>query len=170
MENQMKKQSGFSLFDVMLAIVVIVVASIGVYVLFEKGSSTNSLTNAENQMVQIAGVYSDLSAADLTNDVPTTPIETLLYNSQRLSEQYFTVTDGTPSTMVNGFGLLTFSDTSPYGFTVAVPLGCVSTTVAQGFYNAVRDQYACDADGNTSCTIESAECVESVTLYYDTNS
>lgn len=167
----MKKKSGFSLFDVMLAIVVIVVASIGVYVLFERGSTTNSITQAENQMVQIASVYSDLSAADLTNDIgDSSSLETLLYNSQRLSEQYFDVTDGSVANMMNGFGALTFSEATPFSFTVAVPLGCVSTTVAQGFYNAVRDQYACDAAGSTSCTIESAECVESMTLYYDTNS
>lgn len=174
MEFKMKKQSGFSLFDVMLAIIVIVVASIGVYALFERGSTTNSITQAEDQMVQIASVYSDLSAADLTNDVPATPIATLLYNSQRLSEQYFDLTGGTPpSDMVNGFGLLTFSEASSYGFTVMIPLGCVSTTVAQGFYNAVRDQYSCTVGGSTDyaeCALTTGDggCVSDITLYYDT--
>lgn len=140
---------GFSLLEVLLAVIVITVAGLGAYALFDSGIKSSNLSDATDEMVQIGNVYTDLASSDLTSNVAEDGIMTLLQNSGRLSNKYFTESDGS-TIMSNPFGTLTFSDApTPYSFSVTVPLGCLpsDSLVPKQFFNKVQDLYSCDASG-----------------------
>lgn len=136
-----KLSRGFSLLEVLLAVVVITIAGLGTYSLFDSGVKSNNITDAEDEVVQIGNVYTDLASSNLTsadNDIPT-----LLKNSGRLSNKYFSATS--PVQINNAFGALTFSNNTPYSFDVAIPLGCLpeDSTIPKNFFNKVLDLYSC---------------------------
>ena len=137
----MKHSKGFSLLEVLLAVVVITIAGLGAYSLFDSGVHSNNMTEAEDQVVQIANVYTDLASSDLTS--ATDNIPELLQNSGRLSSKYFS---GTSAVQINNpFGALMFSNSTPYSFDVTIPLGCLpaDSTIPKSFFNKVRDLYRC---------------------------
>lgn len=167
---------GFSMLEVSLAIIIIVVAGMGAYELFSSGLKSNNITDAEDEAVQIANVYTDLASSDLTSNVATVGIETLLQNSGRLSAKYFS---GSPVQLNNAFGALDFSveTPTPYSFAVAIPLGCVpaDSSLPEQFFKKVQDQYSCTAGGSKDFADCSPvlPCKESVhsslTLYFNMN-
>ncbi len=179
--KQKRSSVGFSMLEVMLAIVVIVVAGVGAYELFDSGVTSNNLTEAEDEAVQIANVYTDLASSGLTNDVEAVGIPTLLQNSARLSSKYFS-SSKSPAQMNNAYGALTFSAGTPYSFTVLIPLGCVtedttsSSSIPGQFFSKVKDIYSCDATGSkdyavcagavTACT---GGAKSTITLYFNMN-
>jgi len=175
-----KNSKGFSLLEVLLAVVVVTVAGLGVYALFDSGVKSNNISDATNEAVEIANVYTDLASSNLTSDVATVGIETLLKNSGRLSAKYFsTSTDAGASAahMNNAFGALVFTEPTPYSFTLAIPLGCLpaDSSVPEQFFNKVEDTYSCDATGNkdfTTCVTTTCASGSSttLTLYFDLNS
>jgi len=167
---------GFSLLEALLAIIVIVIAGLGAYSLFDSGVKSNNITEAEDEVVQIANVYTDLASSDLTSNVATVGIETLLQNSGRLSAKYFS---GSPVQLNNAFGALDFSveTPTPYSFAVAIPLGCVpaDSSLPEQFFKKVQDQYSCTAGGSKD--FEDCSSVlpckgpvhSSLTLYFNMN-
>lgn len=169
-----KRSKGFSLLEVLLSLIVVTVAGLGVYSLFDSGVKSTNVNDAENQAVQIANVYTDLASSDLTNNVDSEGIVTLLKNSGRLSSKYFS-----SEQMHNAFGVLDFSVVTPtaYSFAVKIPLGCLSqdSSVPEQFFNKVKDLYSCNASGSK----DYANCVKvacepggarsSLTLYFDMN-
>ena len=152
-----KRNKGFSLLEVALALVVITVAGLGAYSLFDSGVKSSNITEAEDQAVQIANVYTDLASSNLTAGVTVETLPALLQNSGRLSSKYFSGT--TTVQMNNAFGALDFSAAAPtsYSFSVAIPLGCLPATsdIPKSFFNKVRDMYNC----GTSDTYDAATCV-----------
>ena len=144
-----KHQSGFSLLEAMLAIVIVGIAGIGVYSLFNSGLGSYHITDASNEIVEVANVYTDLASADLTATITTSNIVSTLKNSGRLSSKYFS-NDGT--SMINAFSSLNFTSANAYSFTVSVPLGELASgsTVPSQFYSAVKDQYTCDGSHSYS--------------------
>lgn len=151
-----RHQSGFSLLESMLAIVLVAVAGMGVYSLFHSGMDSYHLNDASQEMVEIANVFTDLASADLTGDISGTTMVTALYNSDRLSSRYFS-NDG--QTMLNPFSSLAFTAANPYSFSVNVPLGCLDadSNVPDQFCHAVEDLYACGtvitSDSEGACMI-----------------
>ena len=153
-----KRSKGFSLLEVLLAVVVVTVAGLGAYALFDSGVKSNNITDAEDEAIQIANVYTDLASSDLTSaddDIPT-----LLQNSGRLSSKYFSTATGSDSSsvsMYNAFGALNFTPVSAYSFSVQIPLGCLpeNSTIPQNFFNKVRDLYNCDGSDtySTACLV-----------------
>ena len=175
----MKHIKGFSLLEVLLAVVVVTVAGLGAYSLFDSGVKSNNITEAENQAVQIANVYTDLASSGLTNNVVTDGIVTLLQNSGRLSSKYFS---STPVQMNNAFGEVPFFDVTPYSFGMTVRLGCLpsNSSVPQQFLSKVQDVYSCspteDKDdlsdcGNAvgMCSGETGGSSTTLTLYFNMN-
>ena len=180
--KQKRCSSGFSMLEVMLAIIVIVVAGVGAYELFSSGLSKTNTADAEDEAVQIANVYTDLASSNLTtsgNDIPT-----LLQKSGRISTKYFSTsgTGGDDVQMYNAFGTLTFTDATPYSFTVQIPLGCSSGDVMSDsslpgqFYSKVKDSYSCTPEGSkeySDCTPKPLPCTAhtqtKITLYFNMN-
>lgn len=159
---------GFSMLETMLAIIVVVIAGFGVYEAFNSGLSNNNIADAENEVVEIANVYTDLASSNLTDKVTdSASFINALYRSGRLSSKYFS-TDGT--VMYNTFGALDFSavDPTPYSYAVTVPLGCLKLTssLPQDFYKKVQDVYSC---ANILCE-RTLKCPTSITLYFNLNS
>lgn len=144
-----KHKAGFTLIEVMLALVVITIAGLGAYSLFDSGVKSNKITDAENEAVQIANVYTDLASAGLTSsdeDIPS-----LLKNSGRLSSKYFS-TNSSSTVMMNAFGPLTFTSPTAYSFSVSIPLGCLpaDSILPKDFFNKVRDMYSCNGSDSYS--------------------
>jgi prepilin-type N-terminal cleavage/methylation domain-containing protein len=158
-----KRSRGFSLLEVLLAVVVVLVAGLGAYSLFNSGISQNNISDATEEAVQIANVYTDLASSGLTNNVASEGIETLLQNSGRLSNKYFS--SSTPPQMLNPYGALIFSSATPYSYQLVVPLGCSTGDVASlssvpgQLFSKVKDIYSCDATGSKDYAV----CVGSVT-------
>ena len=168
--------------EVSLAIIIMVVAGMGAYELFSSGLASNNVTDAEDEAVQIANVYTDLASSNLTSGVTTeaSSVPTLLQNSGRLSTKYFSSSGDVA--MYNSFGALTFSEATPYSFTVAIPLGCSSGDVTSNasmpaqFFSKVKDSYSCTSDGSktySNCTPKPLACDAKaqtvITLYFDMN-
>ena len=130
-----KHSRGFSLLEVLLAVVVITIAGLGAYSLFDSGVKSNNITDAEDEAVQIANVYTDLASSNLTAGVTVETLPALLQNSGRLSSKYFSGT--TTVQMNNAFGTLNFTLPTAYSFAVAIPLGCLPTTsdIPKNFFN-----------------------------------
>ena len=162
-----KKQKAFGLLEVMLAVIVIMVAGLGVYATFNSGINNNNLNEAANEMVEIANVYTDLSSANLTSSLTDeTGLVTLLQNSDRLASSYFIAgspdssdSAGTEAVMVNKFGQLSFSTITPYSFMVDVPLSQKGSPVDQ-FCQQVNDVYA-------DCQTTAGSATNSATLTFD---
>lgn len=159
-----KCTQGFSLLETLLAVIVIMVAGLGTYSLFETGVKGAHLSDAADEAVQIANVYTDLASSNLTaagNDIPM-----LLQNSGRLSSKYFSSTsDGV--VMYNAFGEIKFNDEpSAYSFAVAFPLGCDTSDVTSPssvpgqFFSKVKDIYSCTPLGSKDYA---ADCSGQVT-------
>lgn len=172
----MNKQFGFSLMEALLAIVVVAIAGLGAYTLFDSSSKTEHIAEATDEAVEIANVYTDLASSGLTSNGDDIP--TLLQNSGRLSSKYFS--SSSTVTMNNAFGQLSFSSVTPYSFVVTFPLGCSSdnvdslSSIAGQFYSKVKDLYSCDASGDkTYATCSKTACVQghqtSITLYFNMN-
>jgi prepilin-type N-terminal cleavage/methylation domain-containing protein len=173
-----KSSRGFSLLEVLLAITVVTVASLGAYALFDSGIKSNNMADAENQAVEIANVYTDLASSNLTNDVAPDKIAGVLQNSGRLSNKYFS---GSASAVVmrNAFGVLTFPEATAYSFSIKIPLGCLTNTnsnLPQQFLSKVQDSYSCNTAGSkviANCsgavTACSAGTPSSLILYYNLN-
>ncbi len=158
-----KCSRGFSLLEVLLAVVVITIAGLGAYSLFDSGLKSNNITEAANEVVEIANVYTDLASSNLTTGVTTTTIVSLLQNSGRLPQKYFP----SATTMANAFGNLTFDPVSPYSFTVLVPLGTFpagsTSSIPADFCKKVQDVYSCTtpgtpASGDTPATPAASTC------------
>ena len=172
----MKKQLGFAMLDVLLAVIVVLLAFTGIYALFDRGVASNNMTQAQNQMIEMAGVFSDLSSAGLTNDLSSgSQLAYLFQNSQRLASRYFYSTENSIG-MQNSFGELVLigDGITPYSFEAKVPLGCATEQEAERFFNAVRDEYSCvgDSDDFANCELDSTGCgndVNTITLYYNTS-
>lgn len=148
-----KRNKGFSLLEVLLAVVVITIAGLGAYSLFDSGVKSNNLTQAEDEAIQIANVYTDLASSDLTSASDNIP--ELLQNSGRLPSQYFSTATGSGSsivTMHNAFGTLAFTSETANSFSVVIPLGCLSakSEVPKNFFNKVRDMYSCQGSDTYS--------------------
>lgn len=173
-----RRSLGFSLLEVLLAVVVITIAGLGAYSLFNSGISQNNISDATEEVVQIANVYTDLASSGLTNNVASEGIETLLQNSGRLSNKYFS--SSTPLQMLNPYGALIFSSVTPYSYQLVVPLGCSTGDVASlasvpgQLFSKVKDIYSCDATGDkdyATCTV--TECAvgtkSTITLFFNMN-
>ncbi|MES2204447.1 MAG: prepilin-type N-terminal cleavage/methylation domain-containing protein [Pseudomonadota bacterium] len=166
-----KHKAGFSLLEVMLALVVITIAGLGAYSLFDSGVKSNNITEAESQVVQIANVYTDLASSDLTSNSDDIP--TLLKDSGRLSSKYFSTSS---SVMYNAFGELTFSGATAYSFVLEVPLGSINdkSTVPDQFFKKVQDVYSCTPTGDKSECPAAVACTKAselrcLTLYFNMN-
>ncbi len=174
-----KRSRGFSLLEVLLAVVVVVIAGLGAYSLFNSGISQNNISDATEEIVQIANVYTDLASSGLTNDVPDEEeIETLLQNSGRLSNKYFSST--TPPQMLNPYGALIFSSATPYSYQLVVPLGCSTgdvtslASVPGQLFSKVKDIYSCDEIGDkdyAACKVTAcaAGTKSTITLFFNMN-
>ncbi len=167
---------GFSLMEVILSVVILTVAGLGVYSLFNTGKSNLSLADAADQAVQIANVYTDLASSQLTtsdDDIPS-----LLKNSGRLSNKYFSLNSGVQ--IHNAFGIVTFSNVTPYSFVAIFPLSCGSgnvtsiSSVPGQFFTKVQDVYSCDSSGSkdyASCAVTTCSHgqASTITLYFNMN-
>lgn len=181
-----KRSKGFSLLEVILALVVITSAGLGVYTLFDSGIKSNNLSDATNQVIEIANVYTDLASSNLTASVSEeADLVTLLQNSGRLPNKYFssssTTGEGgaitTTVTINNAFGTLDFSSPAPtpYSFVVEVPLGSINdkSSAPDQLFSKVQDVYSCDAaGGKTDCSVEKCTGAQSsrcIKLYFNLN-
>ena len=165
---------GFSLLEVMLALVVITVAGLGAYSLFDSGVKSSNITEAEGQAVQIANVYTDLASSNLTAGVTAATLPALLQNSGRLSSKYFSGT--TTVQMNNAFGQVNFTgEATPYSFIVEVPLGSINDTssLPEQFFSKVKDVYSCDGAGaKVGCTVGACTAAASsrcIVLFFNMN-
>lgn len=171
---------GFSLLEALLAIVVVAIAGLGIYSLFDSGVKTQNLSEATDEAVEIANVYTDLASSNLTSSDDDIPA--LLQKSGRLSSKYFS-SNRDAVEMYNAFGKITFSNVSAYGFTVTFPLGCfkgdatsLSSTPGQ-FYSKVKDVYSCNDAGSknyaTDCAPSVTTCTagntSTIKLYFNMN-
>lgn len=171
-----KRIQGFGLLEVLLAVVVITIAGLGAYALFDSGVKSSKITDATDQVVQIANVYTDLSSADLTENITGENIPALLQNSGRLSNKYFSSSSGSVQ-MYNAFGALDFPAGTATSFSIDIPLGCVDvgSTMPKDFFNKVQDQYSCTAEGskNFDDCAQVAPCKgplkSTLTLYFNMN-
>jgi prepilin-type N-terminal cleavage/methylation domain-containing protein len=173
---------GFSMLEVLLAVVVITIAGMGIYSLFNTGVSNSKISDATGEAVQIANVYTDLASSNLTasdDDLPT-----LLQNSGRLSSKYFSSSsskDGTTAVkMNNAFGSVSFASVTAYSFAVTFPLGCStgdaasSSSVPGQFFSKVKDLYSCTSGGSKNyADCAASACTNgkssSITLYFNMN-
>lgn len=168
--------------EALLAIIIVVMASLGVYSVFNSGSYEAHLSDATTQAVEIANIYTDLASSDLTGGTATVP--ELLQNSGRLSSKYFASDTDDKVNIHNPFGQLAFTKTNAYSFSVDVPLGCFkgevdnSASVPGQFFSKVKDMYSCDASGSKSyqtcinkqgVTACSPTSPTTITLYFSMN-
>lgn len=176
-----KRSKGFSLLEVLLAVVVITIAGIGTYSLFDSGVSSNNISDATNEAVEVANVYTDLASSNLTADVTAENIVSYLQNTGRLSNKYFSTSTTSKdkeatASMNNAFGRLDFTVATPYSFVVAIPLGCLSknSSVPEQFFKKVEDAYSCDDTGSkdfTTCAVSACShgTPSTLTLYFNLN-
>lgn len=153
--------------EVFLAIVVIIIISVGVITLFTHGSDQSNLSASEQELNSIAYTYSQLAANGLTSDVSDqSSLVKILYNSRRLSTSYFE--DANPPTVIlSPFGDLVFDSAGPYSFTVVVPLGGDRTEdQITAFYNTVQDNYVCE-EGCDSSSSGASDAGDSITLSFN---
>ena len=151
-----RKHSGFAMLEVLLAIVVMVMASAGGYMLFGSGSSQTQETQMTSELMQIASAYSNLSSANLTSSITSSSsqedVTDLLYNSGQLATNYFSGSSGSYA-LQSPYGAITVSDPSPVGFTLKFTFGSDKTSEqAQALYNSIQNSYDCvsGCDGSTS--------------------
>ena len=147
----------------MLAITVVAIAGLGVYSLFHSGMDSYHMSDASQEMIEIANVFTDLASADLTSNTSADVLVQNLQNSGRLPSRYFATVDG-KLVMVNSYAALQFSASTAYSFSVNVPLGCLdeSSTVPAQFCSAVQDVYTCGKD-----TLSSNPCMRYLPLTFN---
>ena len=173
--------AGFAMLEVVLAIVLFSMVSVGVYNLFKSGLDTQNISTSASELNTIAYVYTNLSTSGLTSDLSSADgLTTLLFDSGKLSSDYFTTTtsegsDGKTSTttsMINAYGDLTFSSVSAYGFKVKIPLALDSTdSDAQTLYSLIKNSYSCvNTDSDGYCEVTSGTGVNYVYFELDLTS
>ena len=165
MHHHYHRQFGFSLLETLLAIIVITIAGVGVYSAFNSGLASSDLAGTVDEMVEVANVYTDLAATNLTSSINSSAtLIAALKNSGRLSADYFLTNADQTISLIDAYDdAVQFSHVTPYSFTATVPLGVVWTgnkataasSVASQFCDQVQDVYACvpDAQGANQATV-----------------
>lgn len=170
-----RSQLGFAMLEVMLAVIVIVVASIGVFAMYRSSSNQTADTQIANQLMQIASTYSNLISASLTNSVTSqSSLISLLQNSGQLSSNYFSTGSGSSSsTVINSvYGALSFDNVSEVSYKVTVPYPGRNLQQAVAIFNQVSNSYTCVTncsigDDSSNSTNEGAEAVTSFELQFN---
>jgi type II secretory pathway pseudopilin PulG len=136
---QLKRQIGFALLEVFLAVIVISLAAFGVIELFSTSKNKTDINSLSTEVNAIASAFSKLSTQGLLNNVKSSDdLIKALNASQLLPASYFN-DSGNLITLRNSN--ITFASVSVNAFTINVPLDsiadfakqiCTSTNV---FYN-----------------------------------
>lgn len=120
--NQFKKQSGFAMLEVVLAIVIIAIASFGIYKLYSSSSTNSKLSGEENLVSQI---YNQATQMASVTGVQPTAAE--LYNSGAFDSE-ISVSTGV---FKSQFGNVTYAGKSSY-----------ASIAAEKIPGSVVDQFA----------------------------
>lgn len=100
-----KKQQGFAMLEVVLAIVIIAIASFGIYKLYDSSSTNSKLTNEENVISQIYNEATQL--ASLNSKQPS--VEELVNSGAFSSDMYKGgASEGASTVFVGAFGDITY--------------------------------------------------------------
>lgn len=141
---------GFALLEVMLAVVIIAIATFGVYALYARSQQTVSLNQVKQQIIALSTTFSNLASAHVTQNVHgPQDLEALFYNSNQLSQQYFKISDEMKTILiVNPHGALSFTNVSPTGFTASIPTGTPNSDVQKDLCYQVS-AYVSDCQAST---------------------
>jgi prepilin-type N-terminal cleavage/methylation domain-containing protein len=106
MKNNKKSQSGFAMLEVMLAVIIIAIASFGIYKLYATSSTRSSIATTENVVNQV-----DSAVNKFANIYMSTPDLSNLINVGYLPTDLTTTTTGdNPVTyIVTPFGNMTYT-------------------------------------------------------------
>lgn len=104
-----KKQQGFAMLEVVLAIVIIAIASFGVYTLYNSSSTSSKINSEEDVVSQIYNQATQMAAVNLKQ-----PSESELVNSGAFASDMYTTTEDSKSgvsttTFTGSFGEITYS-------------------------------------------------------------
>ncbi|OGT64252.1 MAG: hypothetical protein A3J38_07295 [Gammaproteobacteria bacterium RIFCSPHIGHO2_12_FULL_45_9] len=160
-----RSQFGFAMLEVSLAILAIVLASIGCLSLYMSGQTRQTQQDLASELTAIGNEFSLLNTAGLTQSGLTSgsDLATLLYNSKQLPAQMFQ-TSGSSSQMTSPVGLLTFSKVTASGFSVTFPGSTLITTDTQqkGFLSLIKNTYQSCSSSNLGHADNQVTCVMSV--------
>lgn len=120
----MKKNSGFAMLEVLLALVILAIGVTGVYFLYQRIQASVKSDQVRNQIITLVTNFSALSSLRLTQDLKQgSDLINLFYSSNKLPDNYFNKSDQGSIQIVNPYGVLNFSNVSSNAFTMLVPVG-----------------------------------------------
>jgi len=159
--------------EVLLAVIVIAIASFGVYELYKSGSNQNTDTATANQLMQISSTYSNLISSSLTNNTTSSSaLISLLQNSNQLSSNYFNTSSGS-TVMQSPYGALSFSNVTPISYDVEVPYSNKTLQQAEALFNQISSSYSCisncssDDSSSSSDGGSSGNIIDSFTVEFN---
>ncbi len=155
--KNLKKQSGFAMLEVVLAIVIIAIASFGVYTLYKSSSTNSNLSNEEDLISQI---YSASNKMALTNGSQPTAKE--LFDSGMFSTKVYPANNGV---FPAAFGNAVYSGEDTYASIVVDKIpGSVANQLASHMLDW-GDVYVDNSAYDSSSSFDSSK-EYSITLYY----
>ncbi len=158
--NLTRKQQGFAMLEVVLAIVIIAIASFGVYKLYDSSSTNSKLSSEENVISQIYNEATQL--ASLNSQQPD--LDTLINSGAFPSDMYTTSGTGTTTStaFIGAFGNITYSsDTN--GTYSTIEASNVPGSVVNQLAAHMKDWGDVEVDGDAYPT--SSSSYDSGTLY-----
>lgn len=152
---QMRKHSGFALLEVFLAVIVIVVSAAGSYYIYNYVLYQQKNSRTSNEIISMVSVYSSLYNSGLTSNVKTkADLINAFYASNRLAENFFTVSNGSATEMTSAYGTLSFQNISGTQFDAIVPVSNSSDGAKNQICNAVKNYVkSCTNNSNNSVTV-----------------
>lgn len=150
-----KKQSGFALLEVLLAVIVIAFSVGGSYYIYNYVLEQQKNSRTSNEIISMVSVYSSLYSSHLTSDIKTeSDLINAFYASNRLSENFFIVSDGTVTKMTSAYGALSFSSITSTQFEVTVPVSDNSDGAKNQICDAVKNYVeSCTYNSDDSVTV-----------------
>ena len=127
----MKKESlGFALLETLLALVIITIASLGIFALFQSASQQNKVNVTKNIIEQVSGIASELMHSNLS--VTTDNV----INSGLVAQSYLK-TSGSSTKLVGPYGEINISTRNIPGSYV-VSIGPLSSSAAVALCNVMQ--------------------------------
>lgn len=153
--NLMKKNRGFALLEVFLAIIAIVASAVGSYYLYNYVVEQQKNSRTSNEIISMVSVYSSLYASHLTGNIKNeSDLVGALYASNRIANNYFIVSNGTASAMTSAYGPLSFENVTSSGFTSIVPVSKNTDGAKNQICDAVKNYVvSCSNNSDASVTV-----------------
>lgn len=140
---KIKHANGFTLLEVMLALLILALSGYGVYSLYRSTQSSYTHDQLVQQVATLSTTYQQLSQAHLTQGLKTADDFTqLMKNSMQLPATYFSIDEAGVSHLANSLGPIEVVTVSDNQVQFKFPVDVTSYSARQAYCEALKNYTA----------------------------